>query len=88
MYRFEGCVLGGRSEILENDEAYLQALERLVSWASDQSIAIFCAEGDPAQCHRSWSVGAALLRRYGIVTRSILRNNEEEDITATLRRVP
>lgn len=32
-------------------------------------------------------MGASLLVRWGIVTRSILRDGQEEDITATLSRV-
>ena len=56
--------------------------------AGRENIAIFCAEGDPAACHRTWDIGASLLVRYGVIARSILRDGREEDVTDTLRRVP
>ena len=59
-----------------------------VSVAGRENIAIFCAEGDPAACHRTWDIGASLLVRYGVIARSILRDGREEDVTDTLRRVP
>ena len=86
-YRWEGKILGGRSEIPVDDLAYIEAIERIIDASCRERVAIFCAEGDPAQCHRSWDVGASLLVRYGVVARSILRDGREEDITVTLRRV-
>lgn len=87
-YRFEGQILGGRSETPVDHPDYLAALDRILSGAGRENIAIFCAEGDPAACHRSWDVGASLLVRHGVIARSILRDGREEDITDTLRRVP
>lgn len=87
MYRRTGEVLGGRAELSLGDPRYLAALDRLLDAACREPVAIMCSEGDPAQCHRSWDVGASLLARYGVVARSILRDGREEDITDTLRRV-
>lgn len=86
MYRWEP-VLGGRSDTPPDHPDYVAALDRLLSGAGRENVAIFCAEGDPAQCHRSWSVAASLLIRDGIVARSILRNGREEAISDTLARV-
>lgn len=88
MYRRAGHVLGGMADVALNSPEYLAALERIVDASCQEPVAIMCAEGDPAQCHRTWDVGAGLLIRWGVVARSILRNGREEDITATLRRVP
>lgn len=88
MYRWDGQILGGRSETPVDHPDYLAALDRILSGAGRENIAIFCAEGDPAACHRSWDVGASLLVRYGVIARSILRDGREEDVTDTLRRVP
>jgi hypothetical protein len=87
MFRQSGDILGGMSDIPLDDPAYLAALDRIINAACREPVAIMCAEGDPAKCHRTWDVGASLLVRWGIVTRSILRDGREEDITATLRRV-
>jgi uncharacterized protein (DUF488 family) len=87
MYRNEGLVLGGRSPVEQDDPRYIAALDRIVSSSRRENVAIFCAEGDPAACHRTWEVGASLLVVHGIVPRSILRSGEEEDLTRTLQRV-
>ena len=87
MYRQAGDILGGMADIGLDDPAYLAALDQITTASCREPAAIMCAEGDPAQCHRSWDVAASLLVRWGIVTRSILRDGREEDITATLRRV-
>lgn len=87
LYRQYGDILGGMADIRLDDPAYLAALDRIINAACREPVAIMCSEGDPAQCHRTWDVGASLLVRWGIVTRSILRDGREEDITATLRRV-
>lgn len=88
MYRRCGEVLGGRTEISLGDPRYLAALDRLLEAACREPLVVMCSEGDPAQCHRSWDVGASLLVRYGVVARSILRDGRDEDLTDTLRRVP
>jgi hypothetical protein len=87
LYRWEGAVLGGRSETPLDHPDYMDALDRLLSGAGRENVAIFCAEGDPAACHRTYDVGASLLVRYGVVARSILRDGREEDVTESLRRV-
>lgn len=87
-YRQEGRVLGGRTEIPLDHPDYLSALDRLLDAACREPLAIMCSEGDPAQCHRTWDVGASLLVRYGVIARSILRNGREEDLIDSLRRVP
>lgn len=87
MYRRAGDVLGGRADIALDDPRYLERLDRIIEIARRERLAIFCAEGDPAACHRSYDVGASLLIRYGIVARSICRDGREEDITDSLARV-
>ena len=86
MYRQEGSILGGHSRIPVDDPSYIAALDRLINAAMREPLAIMCAEGEPAHCHRSWDIGASLLVRHGIVVRNILRNGREEDITDTLSR--
>lgn len=85
-YRREGDVLGGRTTIPLDDPTYIDALDRVLAGACREPTAIFCAEGDPTQCHRTWDVAASLLIRHGVVARSILRDGREEDVTATLAR--
>lgn len=87
MYRFEGQVLGGNAGMALDDPRYVDALDRVLAASSREPIAIMCAEGDPAQCHRTWSVAASLLIRFGVVVRSILRDGGEEHVTETLTRV-
>lgn len=87
MFRQWGDVLGGRADIALDDPRYIERLEQIIDAARRERIAIFCAEGDPAACHRSWDIGASLLVRYGVIARSICRDGREEDITDTLARV-
>lgn len=87
MFRQWGDVLGGRAEISLDDPRYIERLEQIIDAARRERIAIFCAEGDPAACHRSWDIGASLLIRYRVIARSICRDGREEDITDTLIRV-
>lgn len=86
MYRRYGDVLGGRSEIPADDARYVNALDDVLDKAGREPIVIMCAEGDPAQCHRSWDVGASLLLRYGLIAINILRDGRHEDLTDTLAR--
>lgn len=88
MYRWEGEILGGNAGIALDDPRYLDALDRVLSAASRERIAIMCAEGDPAQCHRTWDIGASLLASFGVVVRSILRDGSDEDVNCSLQRVP
>ena len=86
-YRSEGAALGGHTEILPDDRSYQQALERVLASSAREPTVIFCAEGDPAQCHRTWEVAAALLVQHGVMAKSILRDGREEDVIVTLGRV-
>jgi uncharacterized protein (DUF488 family) len=87
MYRQCGDTFGGRAGISLDAAEYVSLLESLIAHARNEHLAIMCAEGEPAQCHRSWDVGASLLVRWGVVAHSILRDGREEDITTTLRRI-
>ncbi len=86
MYSRYGEILGGRSDIPTDDPRYVDTLEDILDKAGREPIVIMCAEGDPAQCHRSWDVGASLLIRYGVIAINILRDGSHEDITDTLER--
>ena len=87
MYRQEGEVLGGRSDVQIKSARYRRALEGLRDSAVSEHVAIFCSEGAPEQCHRCYQVGAALLGEFGLAAINILRNGEDEDIRETLKRV-
>lgn len=88
MYRWEGKTLGGRSDVALDHPDYLAALDRLAASSTRENVVVFCAEGDPALCHRAWSVGASLLVRTGVSVMNILRDGGEELMIDTLRRVP
>lgn len=85
-YLWEGEVLGGMNDIPTNAPTFLAALDRLLAIEAEGPVAIFCAEGDAAHCHRSWKAGAALLVHHGVVAINILRDGSEEPVTATLLR--
>lgn len=85
-YRYEGAILGGRSHYAIDHPRYIEALNRVVEASKRERVAIFCAEGDPRDCHRSYDIAAALLVRVGIVVRHIGRDGMLEDATATLAR--
>lgn len=87
MYRREGEVLGGRRQMSLDDPRYLDALDRLLDASGREHIAIMCAEGDPEHCHRTYDIGASLLVRWGVVTKSIRRDGRAEDVTFSLARV-
>jgi uncharacterized protein (DUF488 family) len=83
-YEWRGDLLGGMNDIATDDPAFLGALDQLLS--INGPIAICCSEGDPAQCHRSAKVGAAILVHRGISAINILRDGSEEPLTRTLLR--
>jgi uncharacterized protein (DUF488 family) len=87
LYRQGGEILGGMNAIPTDDPRYVDALDDILDAAGRERIVIMCAEGDPAQCHRSWDVGASLLVHYGVIGVNILRNGTNEDMTDTLQRV-
>jgi len=86
-YRQCGKVLGGRTAFQLDAPEYVAELDCITVASCREPLAIMCAEGDPAQCHRTWDIGASLLIRDGIIAKSILRDGRAEDITITLDRV-
>lgn len=86
LYRQEGAILGGRSNIRRFDPRYDAALSSIAKAAQMEAVAIFCAEGDPANCHRSWSIGAVMLQKLRIDLVNILRDGTEELMSETLLR--
>jgi len=86
-YVWRGDVLGGWSKQDPDDPTVARVLDELVINCRAQPTTIFCSEGDPAQCHRTWFVAASLLVRHGIVAKSILRDDTEEGVTRTLLRL-
>jgi hypothetical protein len=85
-YSWEGLVLGGLNSIATGDATFLAALDRLLTLETDGPVAVFCAEGDPSQCHRSWKVGAAAMVHRGVDPINILRDGREERVSRTLLR--
>ena len=88
LYRQEGKVLGGRTEIALDHPKYLAALDRILDAASRERVVVMCAEGRPEDCHRTTDIAASLLARFGVVAQSIRRDGFDEDLTDTLIRVP
>ena len=86
-YRQCGEILGGRSEVAIDDASYTDLLMQLVTAAKRDNVAVMCAEGDPAMCHRSWDIGASLLINWKVAVTGILRDGALEDIGATINRV-
>ena len=86
-YRQCGSILGGRSEISLDDPRYVDLLGQLTQTANREPVAVMCAEGDPALCHRSWDIGASLLINWGIAVTGILRDGSTENIGATVNRI-
>ncbi len=86
-YRQCGPIFGGRSEVALDDPIYIDLLNELLIAAKRAPVAIMCAEGDPALCHRSWAIGASLLLKCKVSVTSILRDGKLEDINATINRI-
>ncbi len=84
-YAYFGDALGGRPRSAEHYDdrgralygpmseqpAFRRALARLETYAREQRVALLCAEGDPAHCHRRLLVGRVLAER-GVELRHIL----------------
>lgn len=83
-YRWAGDVLGGRSGIDVDDDRYADAMKLIVEVSNREPVAIFCAEGDPRECHRSYEIGATLLVRFGVEVTNIRRDGSAQDVTKTL----
>lgn len=86
-YRWEGELLGGDHADREL-QAIAKAISKIAQASPEEHIVIMCAEGDPAQCHRTWDVSAWLLGWHEIDPVSILRDGSEERATQSLLRVP
>jgi len=85
-YVWSGAILGGLSPLEVTDRAFQVPAVALADAAEDQNVAIFCAEGDPAACHRAYKVGAFLNLELGCSVTNILRSGREEAIADTLAR--
>lgn len=85
-YAWSGSILGGLNSIPTTDRAFRMAADTLLDTTDRGTVAIFCAEGDPAQCHRSYKVAAYLLMQHGFVSTNILRSGRDEDVRDTLSR--
>ena len=86
-YRWMGESLGGLEEVDHSGTEFLQSLACIVAEADTVNAAYFCAEGAPADCHRTWTVGAEILRRYQLNTLNILRDDSLEPLGITLAKV-
>lgn len=85
-YVWLGNLLGGDVNPETDMRSIKRGIQQVLDHATFGSVAYFCAEGDPARCHRSRLVGRVLLETYGVVTENILRDNSIEDIDTTLCR--
>jgi uncharacterized protein (DUF488 family) len=85
-FTWQGKVLGGLNDIPTNVPLYQKIIENVVALADQHNVAVYCSEGDPSECHRSWKVGSYFLARHGVVVQNILRDGSTEDITKTLLR--
>lgn len=85
-YAWHGQLLGGMNEISTETPEYRKLADMVLELASEQNVAVFCAEGDPKDCHRSWKIGSYALVTQGLVVTNILRNGQDEDVTKTLLR--
>lgn len=86
-YCFAGEVLGGMSDFTPYDADHQTIVDDIIRSSINESIAIMCAEGDPAKCHRTWSVAVSILARHEIDPISILRDGQEERASYSLTRV-
>lgn len=86
-YRQCGSIFGGRSEIAVDDPIYIDMLDQLMTAAKRDVVAVMCAEGDPAMCHRSWDIGASLFLKWKLPVTSILRDGSVENILVTISRI-
>jgi len=86
-YLWLGAQLGGELDAVNDLSVIRSGVVRMLNMSENRSVAYFCAEGDPAQCHRSGVIGRLLLEQYGVVTENILRDGTVEDIDQTLCRM-
>lgn len=90
-YYFQGEALGGRPDeeghydseghalygAMAKQQAFRDAIDRLLSGAAKRRIALLCSEGRPADCHRRLLVGRVLAGR-GAELRHILPDGSIE----------
>lgn len=86
-YSFEGEALGGDPDEGRELSAIVDAISRIASAAKSENVAIMCAEGDPAKCHRTWDIAVYLIASHEIAPISILRDGTEEQANKSLQRV-
>lgn len=87
MYKQLGHILGDQAGVELQDVRYQSSLQWIVDAARRENVAVFCAEGDPALCHRAWDIGASLLLQRSISSANILRNGGLEKIEVTINRI-
>lgn len=85
-YAWRGSILGGRNVIETTHPDFQAEAATILDDLNRGSVAIFCAEGDPAHCHRSWKVAAHLFVKHCEPTVNILRDGSEEELTSTMVR--
>ena len=98
-YVFLGHALGGRPDDascyedgrvrydrLARTALYREGLDRVVRGASDERIALMCAEKEPLDCHRTILVGRSLAER-GIAVAHILADGTLEPHGETMDRL-
>ena len=98
-YVFLGGELGGRPENpalyldgqaqyqwVAKTEAFKFGIARLVHGAEEFTIAMMCAEKDPAECHRARLVAPALARE-GVLVRHILADGSIEEHEVVMERI-
>ena len=94
-----GRELGGRTKItallsdgkpdyakMARDEAFLEAIARLIKQSARQRVALMCAERDPINCHRFLLIARHLASR-GVGVNHILSDGQIENHTDTERRM-
>lgn len=85
-YAWQGEVMGGLNTIKPTDPKFEAKLDLIYELSLTHSVAMFCAEGDPVDCHRSGKIGAYMMYKHGVIVSNILRNGKIEDITRTILR--
>jgi len=86
-YCFEGEILGGDQSNNRELSLLAKTISRIAQASVSENIAVMCAEGDPAKCHRTWDVSVYLLQWHDIDPISILRDGTEEFASQSLKRV-
>ena len=63
-YVFMGKELGGKPDyrLMAQSPSFQRGIEALVGLTSDATVALMCAEEEPAKCHRTRLLGPALAR--------------------------